>query len=63
MATTGWYGPEPSTEARIAAAAERNRRAGFDLFEIPLLDPYVFDVADAAKNSRDSGAEIVFNSL
>jgi D-psicose/D-tagatose/L-ribulose 3-epimerase len=36
-------------EAGLAAAAERNRRAGFDLLEIPLLDPYAFDIAAARR--------------
>jgi sugar phosphate isomerase/epimerase len=58
LAATGWYGPEPSTEARIAAAAEQNRRAGFDLFEIPPLDPYVFDVAAARRVLAGGSLEV-----
>lgn len=36
-------------EAGLAAAAERSRRAGFDLLEIPLLGPYACDLAAARR--------------
>jgi D-psicose/D-tagatose/L-ribulose 3-epimerase len=49
-------------EAMLAAAAERNRRAGFDLLEIPLLDPYAFDIA-AAQRVLGAGSLQVSASL
>ena len=45
-------------EAGLAAAAERNRRAGFDLLEIPLLDPYAFDVAAARRVLAGGSLEV-----
>jgi D-psicose/D-tagatose/L-ribulose 3-epimerase len=42
-------------EAGIYSAAERTRRAGFDLVEYPLMDPFAFDAGVARDAVADSG--------
>jgi D-psicose/D-tagatose/L-ribulose 3-epimerase len=42
-------------EAGVYSAAERTRRAGFDLIEYPLMDPFAFDAGVARDAVADAG--------
>jgi len=44
-------------EAGIRLAIEKTRAAGFDLIEIPLMDPYSFDRELAARLLRENGIQ------
>ena len=45
-------------EAGIRSAADRTRRAGFDLVEFPLMDPFAFDASVARKAVADNGLQV-----
>jgi hypothetical protein len=45
-------------KAGLATAAERDRRAGFDLLEISRLDPYAFDIAAARSVLAEGSLEV-----
>lgn len=44
--------------AGIRLAAEKTRKAGFDLIEYPLMDPFGFDVAAAKSALAETGLEV-----
>ena len=45
-------------EAGIRSSAERTRRAGFDLIEYPLMDPFAFDAAVARDAVAENGLQV-----
>lgn len=45
-------------EPGIRAAVERTRRAGFDLVEFPLMDPFSFDAAVASAALAEHGLQV-----
>jgi len=45
-------------EAGVGSAAERTARAGFDLIEYPLMDPFAFDGAVARAAVADNGLAV-----
>jgi D-psicose/D-tagatose/L-ribulose 3-epimerase len=45
-------------EAGIRSSAERTRRAGFDLIEYPLMDPFAFDAGVARAAVSDNGLAV-----